>query len=269
MLSDALANLADHYEETGRLKEALEVGEEAWSIARESLGDDHVYTALARVRLSEAQGMAGDHAGSEEGYLTSLPVIERLGRDHSQYLKTYNNYAILLHQQEKYAEAEAVYREILEIRLDKYGEYHEETANTLQNLAAMLKHQRQYDEAELALERARRIYSEVLRPGHPLTGLPLLTRSEIQLERGDFVGAEASAEEAAGILHAALPEGHFATAVAECRWGRALAGQERTAEAEARLVPAVEDLSGTTQQPKYVAECENALAELRARNQGP
>ena len=226
-------------------------------------GDDDINSALSRGQLAQSLGALGRYDEAEEHFRTALPIIERLGEDHNQYLKSLNNYAVLLNGQGKVGEAEPIYRELLAIRLEKYGESHQEVASSMQNLAVALFKMGAYTEAEELLTRARDIYVQVLRPGHYLTALPLLTRSELQIERGDYVAAEASAVEATRVLRAALPDGHYVTAVAECRWGRALAGQGRNAEAEALLIPAVESLAEATQVPEYVAECRGALDSLR------
>ena len=261
-LSGAIGTMGDSYSGLGDHSAALAAKREMWQIRSDDLGKDDVRTALARIMLAAAQGIVGDVAAAEESFRQALPVVEQLGRDHNQYMSSLNNFAILLGTRERFAEAEALHRELLEIRLAKYGEDHREVAASLQNLAAVLARLEKYDEAEQLLERAYTIYRNVLQPGHYLTAFPLLTRAEIQLERGDFGGAAASSGDAAAILATALPEGHFATAVARCRWGRALSAMGRVGEAEPRLRAGSVALAANGTRPDDLASCQAALGEL-------
>jgi hypothetical protein len=88
--------------------------------------------------------------------------------------------------------------------------------------------------------------------------------AEIRLATGDYAGAEDVAKRATEILRAALPAGHYATAVAECRQGRALVGLGRVAEGRRLLEAAVEVLR-TVEAARvagYRTECLEALAAL-------
>jgi len=70
--------------------------------------------------------------------------------------------------------------------------------------------------------------------------------------------------EALGLLRAALPPGHFATSVAECRVGEALAGQGRPDEARPFLERGSEALleAGRREAERDRVECANALRGL-------
>lgn len=87
--------------------------------------------------------------------------------------------------------------------------------------------------------------------------------SGIQIKRSNYRQAEATAREATEILRAALPKGYFATAMGECRWGRALAGQNHAEEARPRLESAAGVLEQNTLVPHtYELECLGALVRL-------
>ena len=158
--------------------------------------------------------------------------------------------------------AEQQLRTVLEIRLKKDGAWHQETAAAMQNLAATLAHQGKYEEASEHLGRVHEIYQQILTADHYLVAYPLLTRAFVQLQLDDAVGAEQSAVEATRILRLALPQGHFATTMGECRWGQALARQGRYAEAEPLLEQSVIDAENPQMPVEYRAECREALASL-------
>jgi hypothetical protein len=59
-----------------------------------------------------------------------------------------------------------------------------------------------------------------------------------------------------------LPDGHYATAVAQCRVGRALAGRGHAADAYTLLADAVEVIRSDERAEAYRRECLDALATL-------
>src|SRR5262249_9094365 len=79
--------------------------------------------------------------------------------------------ATTLRAQGKYAEAEAMLRRALAIRLKALGEGHPDTALSYNNLAATLHAQRKYAEAEPTLRPAPASQLKALGEGHPLTAL--------------------------------------------------------------------------------------------------
>ena len=137
-------------------------------------------------------------------------------------------------------------------------------AGSLQNLAVAIKYQDRLDQADSLLQQASAMYRSVMPPGHFYIAYPLLTLSEIRLNRRDYRGAESAASEATRILRSALGDGSFVTAVAQCRWGRALHGLGLRTEAEALLGPAVETIAASTTETAglYLDECRIALANL-------
>ncbi len=263
-LARAWSGLVDVYPQLSQPTRAREAAERALGLTTEAYGPGHPETALATVDLADALDWEGRN---DEAITTYRRAIEQLemafGPHHNETLSTRNNLAVTLQEVGDYKEAEKVLRENLEIRIATEGDQSEDVATTLQNLAVNLQRQGRLDEAEALLTRAHAIYTAVLGPDRYQTAYPLLTRSGIQLERGDFEGARASAGEAVRILRTALPEGHFATAVAECRVGRALAGLGDTVSAIRTMDPAVNVLVVSTQTPPaYEMECLEAFADL-------
>jgi hypothetical protein len=167
-------------------------------------------------------------------------------------------------------ESEEVLRRSLELRVRKDGHRHQYVADGLQNLASVLNRRGKRNEAEAALTQAYDIYTEVLATDHYQTAFPLLTLSEIRLDNEDFAGAEASASEATRILRGALPDGHFATGTAECRWGRALAGLGRTSEATPLLEGGATTLLTAPRAGRHREPCLRAAVEhLRSIDASP
>ncbi len=70
------------------------------------------------------------------------------GEDHPGTAIDYNNLALLLHAQGKYAEAEPLYWKALDIQRHTLHEDHPDTASLYNNLASLLQAQGKYAEAE-------------------------------------------------------------------------------------------------------------------------
>ncbi|EIE24021.1 hypothetical protein COCSUDRAFT_47104 [Coccomyxa subellipsoidea C-169] len=120
-------------------------------------------------------------------YLPSMPIfnaVMQLGPTHPEVATTMANTAGLLKAMSKFAEAETVYRTVLDMREAALGGSHPEVAACLNNLAVLLKSvalslanlaalmqvQGKYGEAEEMLRRALSIREDALGPDHPMTG---------------------------------------------------------------------------------------------------
>jgi tetratricopeptide (TPR) repeat protein len=79
-----------------------------------------------------------------------------LGGEHPTILATKNNLADMYRAQQKYAQAETLYKQVLEIETAQLGADHPSTLNTKNNLAALYASQRKDEQAES-------LYLEVLK----------------------------------------------------------------------------------------------------------
>ena len=94
-------------------------------------------------------------------------MLKALGEDHPDTATSYNNLASTLRAQGKYAEAEAMHRRALAIKLKALGEDHPSTATSYNNLAETLGAQGKYAEAEAMHRRALAIRLKALGAGPP------------------------------------------------------------------------------------------------------
>jgi len=263
----ALGHLSDTYRDLGRSDEALAATTEAVEIIEPALGPEHPFTAIQWIKLAGCQEDVGDSEAAAANYARALPVLQRqLGEEHVQYLNSLNNYAVLLQGLARLDEAEAAHRELLEIRTRRGGEASGETIASLQNLGALLSRRGRYAEADSLVSRAYELYNDLHGHDHYLTAFPLLTLAEIRLETGDFDGAAVAAATATEILESTLPAGHYATAVARCRHGRALFGLGRGVESLDFLRPAVQSLEAaeSSSADRFATECRQALQRVEA-----
>jgi serine/threonine-protein kinase len=249
----------------GRSDEALTSAQEAWEIMRRELGADHSDAAIHGIKVATALRRVGEVEEAAHVFRVSLATMdEELGRTHSTTLSSRNNYALLLRQMGEYTEAEAVQEELVDAYRAKSGAVSQDVARAVQNLAITLKDQGRYAEADSLATSAYQLFMESRGPTYFATAFPLLTRAEILLAMEDFRAAGEVADEAVRMLRATLPEGHYATAVAECRLGRARAGLGQRAEGR-RLVReaslALERAEGAAA-ADFLDECRTALRSM-------
>ena len=87
----------------------------------------------------------------------------------SRLAETLDEQVVRLLDEGKYAEAEPLALQALEVSLKKNGTDHPDTAVSLNNLAGLYRTQAKYDLAEPLYKRALAINEKVLGPDHPNT----------------------------------------------------------------------------------------------------
>ena len=87
----------------------------------------------------------------------------------SRLAETLDEQVVRLLHEGKYAEAEPLALQAIEVSLKKNGPDHPDTAASLNNLALLYYNQAKYDLAEPLYERALAICEKVLGPDHPNT----------------------------------------------------------------------------------------------------
>jgi eukaryotic-like serine/threonine-protein kinase len=220
-------------------------------------------TAMAHESLARALGMQRRHEEAAAEFEHAVAIFSStLGEDNANTLATLNNLAMLQREAGSLAEAESAFRSLLERRTRIHGQEHVAVGSAYQNLGTVLVEMGRVAEALDAHMTAATIYDAVLGPDIHLRGLPYLSIAGLELERGDFAAAESSARRAFDVLGRALPTGHYATAVARCRVGRALAGRGRAAEAVTFLAEAADVIRSDERAEAYREECLDALATL-------
>ena len=126
-------------------------------------GDIEHMTAYARMtwRLQR-----GDDAVTVHEALCDATEASH-GRDSAEFATRLNNLAVVVEAQGRYAEAEGLYREALEIGAQTIGTSHPDYAIRLGNLAITLAAQENDEEARLLLNQALEIFRNTLTEDHP------------------------------------------------------------------------------------------------------
>ncbi len=264
LVTNSVLELVAVYSQLNDPEAALEAAEEGLRLSRRVHGESHPTTALAHSARADALRWNDRDA---EALAATAEAVDRLtaafGPSSTEVLTARQNLAVRLAAADDLVAAESELRLLLAEHRRRSGEESADVGTTLQNLASNLKRQGRLAEAEAVLDTAYASLVASLDPGHYLTAFPLLTRAEIELASRDWRAAEGSSREASRILAAALPEGHYARAVADCRVGRALAGLGLEADARRWVESAAEAMAAAPTTPDaYHAECLRALVGL-------
>merc|ERR1711965_254410 len=121
--------------------------------------------------MGEVYRSQGKYDEALEYYNKDLEInLKKLGNDHPDVARTYNNMALVYDSQGKYDEALEHYNKSLEIRLKKLGNDHPDVADTKYNIALLYKNNLNNKlEAKTLFEDCVRIYTIVHGDSHSET----------------------------------------------------------------------------------------------------
>ena len=98
--------------------------------------------------------------------------------------------------QGKYAQAELLYRQALEIKKQVLGPNHPSVVRTVESLAAVEAEAGNYSEAEQLYQQAIRSETEFFGPSHPGVAVPVDDLAALEMEEGKYASAETLYEKA-------------------------------------------------------------------------
>src|SRR6056297_3963633 len=190
-------------------------------------------------------------AAQKEGDLTNLAMAK-------------NDHAITLEAQGRYAEAEGLCREALEIDRATIGEGYPSYAIRLNNPAGVVEDQGRYAEAEALYREALEIDREGLGEGHPGYAIDLNNLAGVVEDQGRYAEAEGLFREALEIDRATIGEGHPDYAINLNNLAVVVQAQGRYAEAEGLYREAVEIDRATIGEghPNYAIHLSNLAGVL-------
>ncbi|MEM9275566.1 MAG: tetratricopeptide repeat protein, partial [Cyanobacteria bacterium P01_F01_bin.143] len=143
------ANLGRFYEEQGAYEQALAWREQSLSVAKERLGDTHLYVLVSLNNLASIYSKQGRYAEAEPPCLQALELYKKLFGESDLYVVTIlNNLAFIYLKQGKYKKAEPLFLESLALHKKLLGESYPLVASILDNLALLYNNQGRYAEAE-------------------------------------------------------------------------------------------------------------------------
>ena len=161
-------NLANAYQEAGRLGEAITLHEQNLADRQRVRGDDHPDTLISRYNLANAYQDAGRVDEAIALHEQTLADRQRvLGDDHRDTLHSRNNLANAYRAAGRVDEAIALHRQTLADRQRVLGGDHPDTLNSRSNLATAYRAAGRVDEAIALHEQTLADRQRVLGDDHP------------------------------------------------------------------------------------------------------
>jgi len=224
----------------GLLDAATAPQEQALSIRRSTLGDDHPSTLDSTSDMGFLLVARGRHSDAESFFREALDGNRRiLGDDHPDTLVSINNLGSLLHIQGKLAEAEPYFREALEGRRRVLGD-DAHTLASINNMGGLLQAQGKLAEAEPFLREALEGQRRVMGDDHPNTWASISNMGVLLAAQGKLAEAERFYREAIEGHRRVLGDDHPGTLVPIHNLGALLQSLGRLADAEPFFREAIE-----------------------------
>jgi tetratricopeptide (TPR) repeat protein len=148
----------DDLSAVGKFAEAVKPADELLTLRQNVQGSKHWETVNAHVQRDTMKYGAAQPAARQQDLVMAIKRTAEAER---------------LDQQERYADAEPLYRQALAIRRKVLGEQHPDTAYSLDNLAINMDDQGKYPDAEPLFRQALAIARKVLGEQHPDTAISL------------------------------------------------------------------------------------------------
>jgi tetratricopeptide (TPR) repeat protein len=263
-LSDAINNLAYVMEAAGKLEKAEALFLEALGMQRRLYDEAHPAVATALSNVAYIYHVKGEYDAAESMYQELIALRKSvLGERHPDVATLLNNLAFLYYEKGDIAMALALGHDVLDMRREVLGNFHPEVAKSLNAIAIWYLEDGSLETAEALLREAVEINMAVHGDNHPdvADSLTLLASCLVAQERFDEAYEQAGA--ARRMYEAALPDGHWLTAVAASTEGAALTGLQKYAEAEVLLVDGYTVLSNDANAiPAFVDEAGERLVSL-------
>ena len=216
------------------------------------------------IKASDYFERAGEYEAAAR-HSEDLVALARKEETQERLARALNEHAINQSALGRFAEAEGLYREALEIDRSTIGEGHPDYATRLNNLANVVQAQGRFGEAEGLYREALEIDRATIGEGHPEYAKHLNNLAGLVQAQGRFAEAEGLYREALEIDRATIGEGHPDHAARLANLGSLLRDQGQHDEARRMLTQALEVFRATlpADHPN-IAAAEGHLAKLDA-----
>ncbi len=173
----------------------------------------------------------------------ALAVIPRIELDDLVFAEAgrlLNKTAYYLNERAQYADAEPLYKQVMEIRRAALGERHPDYASSLNNLAALYDAMGRHADAEPLLKESTEIRRAALGERHPDYAQSLNNLAQLYRAMGRHADAEPLCKQASAIWREALGERHPSYAISLNNLAALYRDMGRHTEAEPLLKQAME-----------------------------
>ncbi|HLG95120.1 MAG TPA: serine/threonine-protein kinase [Bryobacteraceae bacterium] len=236
-LAAAVKELADAQFYAGHYDVCDTLNLQALALHRKIFGDHHPLVADDLINLGAVQFERAHYPEAEKFYRQALDINRAwYGNDHPEVASTLSMLGRALVFEKRYDQAVALVEQALAIQERVYGPAHPKVANVLNELGTVALQRERFDEAEARFRRMADIYKSAYGERHYLYALAYANLASVFLAKKDYRRAEPMFREAVQRYTDALSADHLYTGIGQIKWGRALAGEKRYADAETHLL---------------------------------
>jgi len=240
----ALTELANTHFYAGNYAASDSLNRLALPLIRQVHGERHPLVADVLINLGAIQFQGGRYAEAEAQYRPALEIIEAFhGPQNPATASALTMLGRSLVHQSRLDEASALLMRALAIQERAYGEDHPRIASILNELGTIAILQDDLRAAEAHYARAAAIYRSAYGERHYLLGIATANVASVYLWAEQYARAESLFREALRVYSASLPDDHLDVGITRIKLGRALARQNRLAEAEKELLAGHEIVS--------------------------
>ncbi|MCX6050734.1 MAG: tetratricopeptide repeat protein [Chloroflexi bacterium] len=205
-------SLGYHFKAVGDLVGARPYYEQALTIRRQVLGEEHPDTASSLNNLGNLLQAQGDLTTAKPYYEQALTIRRQvLGEEHPDTARSFNNLGLLLKVQGDLTTARFYYEQALVIYKKVLSEQHPNIAASLNNLGSLLQDQGDLATARAYFEQALAIRQKTLGEQHPDTAQSLRRLGRILWKEGKWALAHPYYEQALAIYMLRLGPNHRKT----------------------------------------------------------
>lgn len=165
----SIGDLAGIRDEQGDAVQAETLYQEALTLSEQVQGVAHLDTALALAKLARFYRATGKYDLAEPLYQRALAIYEQNAEDPGNHATCLNNFAALLLELDRSAQAEPLLRQALRMRAHLSGPEHPALAASLKNLGRAYHAQGDTILADILYRRALAIFEQKLGTSHPDT----------------------------------------------------------------------------------------------------
>lgn len=205
---------------------ALDHARKALKMRQSVLGSDHPDTATSHYCLAQMLSEAGEMEGAMEQYQAALAIQEKHYGKHPITASTLVNMGAVYYQHHKYDEAQAKYRQGLDMLEATVGPAHPDVAAAYNNMGLALYQKGEYDEALTQHHKAYQIMSKQLQSEeHPSLAASIGSIGNVLKMQKKLDEALVQYRRAHVMLETALGDSHPDVGSSYNNMGQVLAGQ--------------------------------------------
>jgi len=210
--AQCLSLLATFCRVQGRYAEAEALLSRALSIRQKALGETSPEVGHTLADLGRLYSAEGDYGKAETELRHALSTTELAGADRQDVGDIASDLADLLHQRERYDDAQQLYLRAIQIRQKRYGNDSAKVAEALRSLAQNYIDQDEYAKAETHLVRALQADEKAFGELNPALSVDLQTLGLVFLDQGKYDQSEKFYKHALQVNENALGPDHPETA---------------------------------------------------------